>query len=181
MIATNHVRIDMIHLSTGTTPKGSTALTVHRTTGDGANLIGGRPAWLFPTVREPKWATPVARHYVLMLGCGLHNLHYYSCTPLLLSPPQEHGAMPLTGAAASRLEPILPMSFPDWFNFRVCLILQKVTVRTTGLEDTLPQHCKSTSVLGSVEASYHRRCPDIFRCIDALQHYPASNSNSSRC
>ena len=51
--------------------------------------------------------------------------------------------MPLTGAAASRLEPIVPMlmSFPDWYNFRVCLILQKPTVRRLASR----RHCHNTA------------------------------------
>lgn len=110
------------------------------------------------------WAAPGP----IKPGCGLHNLHYHSCTPFPLSPPQEHGSTPLTGAAASRLEPTIPVAFPSWFNFRVCLILQKVTVRTAFLKGTLPQHCKSTQRLETVEASFHPHCTYISQCLGHL-------------
>lgn len=125
--------------------------------------------------------SPRSRYYLVVLGCRLHNLHYCPCTPLLLSPPQEHGPMPLTGAAASRLEPTMPMlmSCPDWYNFRVCLILQKPTVRTACFEKTLPQHCKPISDTRSVELFYHRHRADIFRYLDALKCHSPSNFNKS--
>ena len=124
---------------------------------------------------------PRLRATLVVLGCVACII----CTttlahPFLLSPPQEHGPMPLTGAAASRLECIMPMSmsFLDWYNFRVCLILQKPTVRTACFEKTLPQYCKSNPNLRSVEAFYHLRRADIFRCLDALQCHSSTTTKS---
>lgn len=137
-----------------------------------------RPDQTVLQVGRPSRAPPPS----VLLGCGLHNLHYYSCTPSpFLSLPQEHGPVPLARAAASRLEPTtpVPMSFPDWYNLRVCLILQKPSDRTACFEKTLPQHCKPTADPRSVEAFYHLRRADIFRYLDALQcHLPSKITTS---
>jgi hypothetical protein len=70
----------------------------------------------------------------------------------------------------------MSMCFPDWYNFRVCLILQKPTVPTACFKKTLPQHCKPASDPRSEEAFHHRHRADIFPCPDALQNHPTSSS-----
>lgn len=96
-----------------------------------------------------------------------------TCTTLfahpLISLPNEHGSMPLTGAAASRLEPSCPLlSFPDWYNLRVCLILQEPSVRTACFQKTLPHHCKAISDPCTVDILKYQRPANIYQFVDAL-------------
>jgi hypothetical protein len=126
--------------------KGSTALTVRRTSGYGTNLIRGRRPAVASSRRSGTSGPPRSRT-IIHLCWGVACI---TCTSTFAHPSAPQPSTEIRSHAANRRCRLAAgthrapaHAFPDWYNFRVCLILQRSTVRRLASR----RHCHSTATL----------------------------------